>query len=213
MLRNWARDLLMAAALASGSAWALDAPPATGCVSPSNLTGVALAQEEETLNSVYSDRATRLLWSESGKLSPQGSELLQLLNSSGSYALESADYGGDALSSAKRCLTTTADWEGFDRWLSAAALRFSTHLHSGRVDPRAAGFELPEPRTDFDGAKTIEALSSAPSVVAGVAAIEPHFYHYELLKKALRRYRLLAETPSLTKLPPIGRGSVLNFVC
>lgn len=209
MLRNWARDLLMAAALASGSAWALDAPPATGCVSPSNLTGVALAQEEETLNSVYSDRATRLLWSESGKLSPQGSELLQLLNSSGSYALESADYGGDALSSAKRCLTTTADWEGFDRWLSAAALRFATHLHSGRVDPRAAGFELPEPRTDFDGAKTIEALSSAPSVVAGVAAIEPHFYHYELLKKALLRYRLLAETPSLTKLPPIGRSKLL----
>ena len=101
----------MAAALANGSAWALDAPPATGCVSPSNLPGVALAQEEETLNSVYRDRATRLLWSESGKLSPQGSELLQLLNSCGSYALESADYGVDALSSAKRCLRSiTARW-------------------------------------------------------------------------------------------------------
>ena len=90
--------------------------------------------------------------------------------------------------------------------LTRAAIRLITHLHYGRVDPRLAGFELQESRDDLDVAATAAALASAASVSTAVAASEPRFYHYGLLKAALARYRALAADPFLTRLPPITRG-------
>jgi L,D-transpeptidase YcbB len=201
----------MALVMTRGNAAALlDDSPGTKCAPPT-LQGIAVAQEETTLKRVYG-RAPGMLWSQGAKLSSQGRELLQLLNASGQYGLEALDYGVTALNSAQQCLegrgASTADWTAFDRGLTAAALRFLTDLHYCRVDPRAAGFELPEPRVDFDSVKTLAVMSSASSVTGIVAALEPRFYHYGLLKKALQRYRSMAATPALTQLPAIGRGKL-----
>ena len=54
---------------------------------------------------------------------------------------------------------------------------------------------------DLDVAAAVAALAKAPDVAAAVAAVEPHFYHYALLKSALLRYRALAAQPELTQLP------------
>jgi murein L,D-transpeptidase YcbB/YkuD len=93
----------------------------------------------------------------------------------------------------------------------AAAARFLHDLHYGRVDPRAAGFELPEERTDLDVARVLSDIAGGAEVPAAIAALEPRFHHYGLLKDALARYRALAANPHLTDLPdpgarPLKRG-------
>lgn len=46
--------------------------------------------------------------------------------------------------------------------------------------------------------------------VAAVGAVEPHFYHYALLKNALVRYRALAARPDIDAIaaPPAGRRCI-----
>jgi murein L,D-transpeptidase YcbB/YkuD len=92
--------------------------------------------------------------------------------------------------------------------LSAAAARFITHVHFGRADPRAAGFNLGTSRPELDVGALIERLSGSDHVDQIIASSEPQFYHYALLKGALARYRPLAADPSLSKLPAPRQRSV-----
>ena len=83
-----------------------------------------------------------------------------------------------------------------------------SHLHYGRVNPHAAGFEIADSREDLDVAAAVEAIAGGANVSDVAAGAEPHFYHYALPKSALSRYRSLANDPSLTKLPAIGNRSI-----
>jgi murein L,D-transpeptidase YcbB/YkuD len=80
-------------------------------------------------------------------------------------------------------------------------LRLVSELHYGRVDPRAAGFEMPRRPHRLDVPATVVALARTRNVAAAVAAVEPPFYHYRLLVRALAKYRALAAIPDLTRLP------------
>ena len=55
---------------------------------------------------------------------------------------------------------------------------------------------------------TVVALAAAPRVAAAVAAVEPQFYHYQLLKQALAHYRALLPDPTLTQLPSPGKQTL-----
>lgn len=183
------------------------------CAQSTPLPGIAVSQEDSTLERLYQRRADRPLWSNRALISSQAKELLSLLSSSGDLGLVPSDYGTDLLVSAQRCLlasraTSILGWAQFDHWLSAAATRLVTHLHYGRIDPRVAGFELPGPRSDLDVASAVESLSTAADVAATVTSIEPHFYHYALLKSVLARYRKLAAISTLFQLPAIGKGKL-----
>lgn len=92
--------------------------------------------------------------------------------------------------------------------LTRAALRFISQVHYGRINPRAAGFELAQLRNDLDVTATVAWLASEASVDEVVAMAEPQFYHYALLKAALRFYRRLAANPVITKLPFDGKHTL-----
>lgn len=177
------------------------------------LSGAAHAapDEAELVQSVYAHSNSHLLWSARAQPSKQARDLGDLLRTVDSYGLRPGDYGTDLITARAGQWTaeaSDADWSQYDFVMTRAAVRLITHLHYGRIDPRSAGFELPEPRSDLDVAATVAALASTANVAGAVAAAEPQFLHYALLKRALSRYRGLAADPTLTELAGFGRKAL-----
>jgi murein L,D-transpeptidase YcbB/YkuD len=177
------------------------------------LSGAAHAAPDEAalVQSVYAHSNSRLLWSMHAQPTKQAGDLGDLLRTVDSYGLRPGDYGMDLITARAggwSAETPDADWSQYDFVMTRAAVRLITHLHYGRIDPRSAGFELPEPRTDLDVAATVAALASTADVAGTVTAAEPRFLHYALLKRALSRYRGLAADPTLTQLPGLGRKAL-----
>lgn len=177
------------------------------------MPGRVVAHESALLQAVYAGRAERPLWSDHGRLTKQGSQLADILLSVDRYGLKASDYAAERIAAERGRLEaadarSAAQWIPLDLMLSHAAIRLVTHLHFGRIDPRAAGFELSKPRSDLDVVATVVALASAADVAAGLSAVEPHFYHYRLLETALGRYRQLAADRNLPRLPPLPRRTL-----
>ena len=167
------------------------------------------------LRAVYASRDTPL-WIADGQPTPAALALLRALQQADAYGLEPVDYGaadlaalaistfgsgralatGSRLNPADVAHNETLDAQRrvtFDVSLSAAALKLICDLHYGRIDPRAAGFDLGSPRPDdLDLSRELVALAGARDVGSELAAVEPRFLHYRLLEQTLPRYRLLA---------------------
>jgi L,D-transpeptidase YcbB len=205
MLRRAAPVLLALGAPLTGWCGAL-ADQAAAAILP----GRPAAHEVEAVRGVYAQEALR--WSLNGRLTPQGSRLLEALRSSATLGLAPEDYGTPTLTTYERPLLTgsgtDAQWRDFDVRLSRAAARLLIHLHYGRIDPTAAGFELPARAADLDVPSTVAALATTTDLDAVLRSVEPQFYHYTLLKAALAKYRALAAGPVLTRLPPPGRKAL-----
>jgi murein L,D-transpeptidase YcbB/YkuD len=163
------------------------------------------------LRTVYASR-TSLLWVAHGHPTPAAFALLQRLREADAYGLEPQDYDAAALTAlagtfaAGGAMATSGLNPGgpassetldarsarFDVNLSAAALKLLCDLHYGRIDPRAAGFDLGTRRADdLDLARELVALAASVDSGSLLAAVEPQFSHYRLLEQALPRYRLL----------------------
>jgi murein L,D-transpeptidase YcbB/YkuD len=152
------------------------------------------------LRGLYAKRSFEPLWTVKDKVTPQATTLIQALRSAEAYGLRSTDYDVDAV--AALLATPTAEHvASVDVQLSALASRFLQHLHQGRADPRAAGFELQGGRPPLDLAAILTLLATTDDPSAVVGSVEPAFYHYRLLKAALKRYRQLAAQPGLSDLP------------
>ncbi|HTW75269.1 MAG TPA: L,D-transpeptidase family protein [Steroidobacteraceae bacterium] len=192
-----------------------------GLCGPSQAASIRLhspASERQRADSLYAARNGAPLWLRAGgRLGSQGRTLLQVLHDAGDYGLVPEDYQVDALQRALAALqaprpsaagepdraAARLGWLGWDRQLSASLLAFIDDLHAGRIDPRAAGFELPARSDGFDAAAALERLSSATDPKEMLAGFEPAFIHYRLLEAALPRYRALARQPQLTDLPAL----------
>jgi murein L,D-transpeptidase YcbB/YkuD len=166
------------------------------------------------LRAVYASPGT-LLWVIDGEPTPAALALLRTLEQADAYGLDPQDYGArhlaglaGALGTGRPLATggpagpgvtahdeagTARRWADFDINLSAAALKLMCDLHYGRIDPRAAGFDLGTSRPDdLDLTRELVALAGARDVGALLGALEPNFLHYRLLERVLPRYRLLA---------------------
>ncbi len=204
--------------LGSGEAPALSAGPQAAApamlpqpVEASPPPGTPVAGEAAIIQAIYARAGTRFLWIEQGAPSTRAIELIEILNAADTLGLRPGDYAANLLAAAVdefRTQPQAADPLRFDRLLTAAAVRLVSHLHYGRIDPRIAGFELAGSRKDLDVAGVVAALAVADNVHEVIAATEPRFYHYSLLKTALARYRKLAEDPSLTQLPALTKRTL-----
>jgi len=171
---------------------------------------------QQTLQAAYARHEFRPFWSRDGKASQQAVALLATLRAADTYGLRPTDYlNYQGRSLADPSSEPSSDhglevnrWAQFDVALSAAAARFITHVHFGRIDPRAAGFDLGASRPELDVGAVVERVSGSDHVDQIIASIEPQFYHYALLKEVLARYRPLAADPGLSKLPAPRQRSV-----
>jgi murein L,D-transpeptidase YcbB/YkuD len=162
----------------------------------------------QALPAVYAQRANTPLWSRDGHATAEAQALLHELQRADTYGLEGKDYAGNAIAQLAQQPSGTAAaeaarWGRFDVQLSAAALRFMSDLHYGRVKPTSAGFNLQATQQPLDLAAALTGLAGATDVGRAIAAVEPPFYHYALLKGALAKYLDLVQHPELKQLPAI----------
>jgi len=208
----------LAVALAAGASGGVGAQPADGVraeiASAIAADGALIrgrAREHgavAALRTVYASRADTPLWSHDGRLTPQAEVLLRELERADAYGLRVEDYTAAASLPAAAAISPADErrWARFDVAVTAAALRFLSDLHYGRVDPAAAGFRLQAAHEPLDLAAALDALARAADVSAVLERAEPPFHHYRLLKDALARYLNLAKAhPVLTQLPPAPR--------
>lgn len=183
---------------------------------PATATTAARAASpaiRRALGALYTGDAPGLLWSHSGAATPEARALLEALQSVSIYGLPAADYGGSGLAARLAALSANheappADWSRFDRELTSAALTLVQDLHFGRIDPRAAGFDMPPRAEGFDLAAVVGQLATRNDTAAVLSAVEPNYLHYRLLRQSLARYRELAAAPQLPALAPLPRRSV-----
>ncbi|MDE2347816.1 MAG: L,D-transpeptidase family protein [Gammaproteobacteria bacterium] len=190
-------------ALASPAAHAA----ARGDAAPAALPGRPAPREGALLEKVYAGHEGPL-WSGASRLTPQGAALAATLLRARDFGLNPRDYAAASIAALEARLAVSAapplaDRMRFDVALTRAAIRLVSNLHYGRVDPRAAGFDIGPRREDLDVAATVRALASATDVARALAAVEPPFLHYRLLEHALGFYRALQAEPGLTQLPPL----------
>lgn len=207
--------LIGLALLLMGHACPIRAAAGVGAVQPATLDAAIRdldsSAEAKLVRSAYERAGTTLLWSARGHVSEQGRALAKILSSAETFGLRPGDYAADLVAGTADQLghdPSATDFLNFDLLLTRSAVRFISHLHYGRVDPRAAGFELSESRSDLDVAATVAGLATAVNVADAVSAAEPAFYHYALLKGALFHYRALTADPTLTQLPSFGRRTL-----
>jgi murein L,D-transpeptidase YcbB/YkuD len=133
-------------------------------------------------------------WVRNGAPTPQALAMMRVLRGADEFGLRPQDYQGTWSSSP----ITLSGGEGaeavaqFDESLSGSVAHFLHDVHFGRVDPHAAGFNLGTPRPPLNVATLFSQLQTTDDVGRVIASLEPQFLHYELLKEALARYRLLA---------------------
>jgi murein L,D-transpeptidase YcbB/YkuD len=157
--------------------------------------------------------ANTLLWSRAGTATPEARALVDTLQVVSRYGLSPCDYGAAGLATQLESLsasggTKPADWAGFDLTLTTAALKLVRHLHYGRIDPRAAGFDMPSRPEAFDAWAVVGQLAARSDTAAVLAAVEPDYLHYRLLRDSLARYRDLLAGPALAVLPALPRHAV-----
>ena len=152
-----------------------------------------------------------LLWTRDRSLTASASILLAEMRDAEKYGLRARDYGADVLAQRAASLAPTAGVDALaalDRDISSAVARFVTHLHSGRISPRAVGHDLDVPQGELDSAVAVRALAQSQAPLEVLADYEPAFHHYDLLRAALLHYRALAAGPQPAPLPASGRSSV-----
>jgi murein L,D-transpeptidase YcbB/YkuD len=161
----------------------------------------------------YKARSFAPLWLSNGQPTSQAVAVLSELRRAEDRGLRSSDYGTEKLvrefpGASTVSATTSANTERIDVALGLTLARFVSDLHSGRVEPRKAGYDLDVSRPSFDVAAAVLRLATSASVTAMLDSFEPQFLHYTLLKLSLARYRQLGSHPELTSLPDPGRSAV-----
>lgn len=176
-----------------------------------SVTGCTItATDRERLQPIYAPRtagdAVHALWTAD---SDTARGLLQVLNHAAEFGLEPEAYCASQLSrgavAAAQNSRAAADW---DYTLSAMALKFLRELHQGRVEPRRADFDLERPVEAPDYAAMLRELAAGGDLAATLAAAEPRYEHYRLLKAALAHYRELASAGDWTTLPGLSTRSI-----
>lgn len=145
---------------------------------------------------LYILRGDSLLWFQGGRLSAAAASSLRLLTGAADHGLDPSQYTARGLDSlARGAQGLTAEEQALlDRRLSHAVLRF---LHDVR-GRRALGQARP------DLAAAVLAAIAADSLPGLAAALEPQLVQYRNLRRALARYRMLAEDTSFRALPAAG---------
>jgi murein L,D-transpeptidase YcbB/YkuD len=158
----------------------------------------------QAVRAAYARTSDAPLWIHDGQPSTQAQAVLHELADAEAYGLQSRDYGASALMELSRSPeTSAAQWAQFDVTTSVAAVHFMRDLHYGRVDPKAAGFNLEVSHEELDLGHALEGLAGAADVHGYLSTVEPQFHHYQLLKAHLAEYRRLAQQPQLTHLPAL----------
>jgi len=158
----------------------------------------------EPLARFYESEGWRPVWLAEDGTTPQARELVAVLSRADAAGLHASDY--DAFLLAERLDTLEhaggVDRAALDLALSIGAMRHVSDLRVGRVRPEKGGFQndVSERRLDLPAfLSDLVRVSPPEQIDARIAAVEPPYRRYRLLKEALARYRALAADALLSQ--------------
>jgi murein L,D-transpeptidase YcbB/YkuD len=172
--------------------------PRTGLVRAVATTLVALSC------AITHSREQPPLWVNEGRLTTQAGQVLGAMRRAEEFGLSDRDFAASLV--AIEALRGSGDSRTLDGLVTSAASRLVRELHDGRIDPRAAGYELRRGREPLELPAALRRIAAASDAMMVLASFEPRSSQYRALKQTLARYRLMR--PDLTALPALPRRSV-----
>lgn len=123
-----------------------------------------------------------------------GAELISALEDSENEGLQPADYHLEALKALAQ-LKEMTDFErrDFDLLLTDAFLLLSSHLMSGKVDPKEIDSQWKTIRREGDPVKILNAALESRNIRGSLEDLKPGFKAYNRLKERLLSYRKIKE--------------------
>ena len=164
------------------------------------LTLPGVAQRGETdvdrdVRTFYESAGSRPVWIDArGQPSLDARSALARLREVAEDGLEPGDYQADELAAQALALegagaTATIAAAEFDAVLTASVLRYLRHLHLGRVNPRALGFDLDHAAEPHDFPVRLRAALADHGFDRVVEELRPAFAQYRWLRNALAAHR------------------------
>jgi murein L,D-transpeptidase YcbB/YkuD len=164
---------------------------ATFALEPSDGTDV-----QRDVRRFYEETGQRTVWIDSrGRASDTARDAIAKLEAAVDEGLDPAEYRARDLDSQATALREAevplpSDITAFDGRLTESLLLYFRHLHLGRVDPHAVGFNLDHGGEPHDFVELLKAAVSEASLDRTVAALRPEFGQYDGLRHALAQYRV-----------------------
>jgi len=143
-------------------------------------------------------------WIRHGQATPQARSVIGILQKADEKGLHSDDYDGPRWEArlARLSAAPEAERARFDAALTVCAMRYTSDLHIGRVNPRHLDFGLDIEHKKYDLPEFLrQRLAVAPDPKAVLDSVEPPFAGYRRAKGALLRYLDLARQDDGEKLP------------
>ena len=180
------------------------APPCGGgCVTPGDLSAAiresiasdANSRRQMSIRRLYQVVAYEALWIVDGRVTPQGTQVLDYIANIEARGLRPDDYHIDELKALVNDLdsirVTPARLAGVDLAMSLAVMRVLSDLHRGRVNPAESGVDLERVNT-LDLLAVIVDASRSERVAPVIESVEPKYPDYAALIQALSTYRDIA---------------------
>jgi L,D-transpeptidase YcbB len=140
----------------------------------------------------YNDAAYQLAWTRGGQVTPQALQLITILDFANQKGLDSQDYDGTKWPDRVKALqapggATESALVKLDVALTVSAIRYSTDLHMGKVDPKTLHKDFDPDREKHDPGEFLwKNVVNASDVKVVLAQIEPPYPGYQ---RALGRCR------------------------
>ncbi len=148
-----------------------------------------------------------LPWIQHSKPTSQALALIELFQTAEAKGLNPEDYDGSKWKQRIASLQGARPpneraFIRFDLALTISAMRYTSDLHIGRVNPRQVHFALDVDNRDFDLSEFLRRqLVASSDVREAVEAVEPPFPTYRRTLEALSRYLELARRGEIAPLP------------
>jgi murein L,D-transpeptidase YcbB/YkuD len=164
----------------------------------------------------FYESADSLPWVAGGRPSPQARSLVRVFQLADNEGLNPVDYDGprweSRLASIDSGHAPESELVRFDLAVTICAMRYVSHLHRGRVNPREFHFDLDIVNKKIDLPEFLHVkVAGAEDVDAAMRTAEPPFPAYRRTVEALGAYRKLASTDDGELLPvppkPVKVGS------
>jgi murein L,D-transpeptidase YcbB/YkuD len=150
----------------------------------------------------YDPTGYALAWSQNGKPTPQALAVIAALQQAETKGLNPDDYDASRWAARIGQLTQPATAARFDAALSVCAMRYTSDLDVGRVNPKHFKFALAQKSARYDLAQFIrQRLANGNDLPAAFAEVEPQFPGYKRTEEILKHYLELARADTAQALP------------
>ncbi|HEY2120400.1 MAG TPA: L,D-transpeptidase family protein [Candidatus Acidoferrum sp.] len=157
----------------------------------------------------YATEPVQLAWTSEGKPTRQALELIAILEEAEQKGLDSKDYDGERWAGRIGMLNGEKgrgepELVKFDVALTVSAMRYTSDLHMGRVDPKTLHRDFDPERSKYDLAEFLrQRVMTASSVKEALRGIDPPFPGYQRTLVALQKYLQLAKEETPDPLPTV----------